>query len=155
LFELRSSEKGRGTRIYVQDLDGGGPRPISPEGVWTIGLSTPDGRFVLGSSEGQHKLYPVDGGEPRPLPALRSDDTPLQWSPDGRLVYVRRGPNVPAETERVNLDTGHREPWKTLIPPDPLGIEAIDTILVAPDGRSYCYGFSRILTDLYTAEGVK
>jgi eukaryotic-like serine/threonine-protein kinase len=150
-----ASEEGHGTRAYVQDVEGGEPRAISPEGIWTTGLPTPDGRFVPGSSGGHHSLYPVDGGEPRPLPVLKSDDIPLQWSGDGHFLYVRRGRTVPAETERVDMETGRREHWKTLMPSDPLGVEAIDTILITPDGRSYCYDPSGILTDLYVAEGVK
>ena len=41
-------EKDRGGRIYVQDIDGGSIRAISPENVGTEGLATPDSRYVVG-----------------------------------------------------------------------------------------------------------
>ena len=49
---------GQQPRIYVQDLSDGVPRPISPEGVATDGLATPDGRFVLGWSQGRTRSIP-------------------------------------------------------------------------------------------------
>jgi hypothetical protein len=148
------SEEGRLPRLYVQDVDGDEPRAISPEGVVGTGLPSPDGRFVPGSADGW-KLFPVDGGDPRPMPALTSDDIPLQWSGDGQSLYVRRGRGLPAQTERVNLATGDREPWKTLMPSDPLGVRSIPTILITPDGRSYCYDYQRTRSELYTVEGLK
>ena len=47
-----------------------------PEGVRTDGLATPDGRFVVGSTQGRHMLYPVDEGAPRPLAVLAGAITP-------------------------------------------------------------------------------
>ncbi len=41
-------EKDRGGRIYVQDIDRGSIRAISPENVGTEGLATPDSRYVVG-----------------------------------------------------------------------------------------------------------
>jgi hypothetical protein len=53
-------EEGRGNRICIQDLEGGQPRAISPEDVRTNCLITPDGRFVVGSSRGQHVLFGIN-----------------------------------------------------------------------------------------------
>src|SRR5262249_42114483 len=42
-------EKGEGDRIYVQAIDGGEPRPISPQGVTLLSFGacvSPDGHFV-------------------------------------------------------------------------------------------------------------
>ena len=40
-------EKGRGRRIYIQDVEDGSVRAIPPENVQTTGLSTTDGRYVV------------------------------------------------------------------------------------------------------------
>jgi len=40
------NERGRGTRLFVQDIQGGAARPLTPEGVARIGQVSPDGKFV-------------------------------------------------------------------------------------------------------------
>ena len=149
-------ERDHRTRIYVQRLDDGSePRPISPEGVLTDGLATPDGRFVLGRSPVDgHALYPVDRGSPRPVPFLSAGDIPLQWSQDGRYVYVRRD-SWPPEVDRVDTTTGVRGAWKTVFPADPVGIDNILRILITPDGMSYCHDYARLLTNLYVVDEVR
>jgi len=159
-------EPGRGARIYVQDLNGGEPRPISPEGWRTDALPTPDGRFVEGAAGATHILFPVDGGDPRALPFLTASDSPVQWSPDGRFLYVVRGhqwsdtpatiyQTMEAVIERVDATTGARRLWKSVRAADPVGLEAINNFFITPDGRAYCYGYVRSLSDLFIIEGVK
>jgi eukaryotic-like serine/threonine-protein kinase len=160
------SEAGHGGRIYVQDIAGSAPRAVSPEGVQTIGLATPDGRFVEGSAGGTHALYPVNGGEPLVLSFLTPEDFAIQWSADGRFLYVlRERPwpdgaaqvfgSVEAPINRIDAKTGRREIWKTLAPPDRIGLEAINKVLVTPDGRGYCYGYLWTFSSLLTVDGLK
>src|SRR5262249_39459993 len=56
-------------RVYVKPLAGGPARPLTPEGVglWTNALA-PDGTAVAVPGEGGIRIYPLDGGEPRPIP---------------------------------------------------------------------------------------
>ena len=147
-------EPGRTGRIYVQNLHDGALRPISPEGVRTDGLATPDGRFVLGSTQGRHMLYPVDEGAPRPLAFLAARDQPLQWSPDGRLLFVRRANAWPPVIDRVDMVTHQRQTWKVVSPVDPVGIEEMSRVYITPDGKSYCHDYLRWLSQLYVVEGL-
>ena len=73
-------EKDHGARIYVQDIDTGSIRAISPENVGTAGLSTSDSRYVIGRTQNQLFKFAVDGSAPIPLASLDPDDVPLQWS---------------------------------------------------------------------------
>ena len=99
--------------------------------------------------------FAVDGSAPIPLTYLDPDDEPLQWSPDGSFLFVRRAGAWPATVDRVNTATGDREWWKTIEPADPAGIEAVIRILVTPDGKSYCHDYVRILSELFVVEGLK
>jgi eukaryotic-like serine/threonine-protein kinase len=156
-------ERGRALRIYVQDLQDGPPRAISPEGVLTSGLATPDGRFVWGRPTGRggmnappaaYVLYPVDGGTPRTLPFVTSGE-PLQWSPDGRFLYMNRGGSFPPVVDRIDVTTGERREWLTVFPADSVGIDSIVRILITPDGKSYCYDYYAFLSRLYIVDGVR
>ena len=150
-------EKDQGWRIYVQDVQSGLVRAISPEIERTIGLATPDGRFVIGSTLAKTFLYPVDGGAPVPFPIITPDDVPLQWSSDGRLLYVWRGRSSkwPPVVDRVDISTGRSERWKTIQPGDPVGVDDIFRILVTPDGKAYCHDYLRYLSELFVVEGLK
>ena len=148
-------EKDRRARIYVQDIDSGAIRAISPEGVGTTGLASPDGRHVVGWTGGRLFNYAVDEGEPIPLTYLNSDDLPLQWSPDGSRMYVWRTAAWPPVVDQVNASTGQRAPWKTIQPADPVGFDSIIRIVVTPDGRSYCHDYVRIVSDLFIVEGLQ
>ncbi len=159
---VAGSEPGHGVRLYVQDLEGGKPRPITPEGVIAnriigrfVSLS-PDGKFVAAiGPDPKGALYPVDGGGPRPIPGLEAGEFPLRWSADGRWLYVRKPDELPARVFLIEVDTGRRMLWKELMPGDSAGVGRIYTILLTPDGKSYAYDYERSLSDLYLAEGLK
>ena len=149
------AEKDRGARIYVQDIDNGSMRPISPEHVATSGLSTGDSRYVIGQTRERTFKFALDGTAAIPLTYLRPDDVPLQWSTDESHLYVRRSGAWPPAVDRVNTATGAREPWKTMQPADPSGVDTIHRILITPDGTSYCHDYIRFLSELFVVEGLK
>jgi Tol biopolymer transport system component len=148
-------EKDRATRIYVQDIDRGTIRAISPESVGTVGLATPDSRYVIGQTKGQSVKYAVDGGPAIPLTYLDPDDVPLQWSADQSILYVQRRGQWPPVVDRVHTPSGRRERWKTIQPADPSGVDSVLRILVTPDGKSYCHDYVRILSELFVVEGLR
>jgi serine/threonine protein kinase len=158
-FLFAGSEPGHELRLYVQDLEGGKPRGIGPEGV-TAALPgfaiSPDGRTVA-AVDHAHKgiLIPVDGGDVRPIAGLEAGEFPLRYSPDGRSIYVWKRGDVPARIARVDLATGKREVFKDLLPADPAGVERISNVLVTPDGKGYAYCFARLLSDLFVVEGLR
>lgn len=153
------SEPDHDLRPYVQDLDGGPPRAIAPEGVtMRTGSSaiSPDGAWFAAIGPGRlAALYPTSGGEPRILPALARGDVPSRWSGDGRFLYVYRHGPIPAPVYRLDLSTGKKELWKEVGPSDSAGVTAIAHFQVTPDGRAYVYNYERTLSDLYLVEGVK
>ncbi len=156
---LAGSEAGHGTRLYVQNLEGGKPRAITPEGV-TAALPgfarSPDGNWIAAvGPERKGALFPVDGGTARPIPGIAEGEFPVRFAADGRSLYVWKRGDVPARVTRVDLETGRRELWKELMPADPAGVERISNVLVTPDGKSYVYCYARLLSDLFVVEGLK
>jgi Tol biopolymer transport system component len=151
------NEAGRGTRLWVQDLAGGPPRPVSPEGVRGYPLVvSPDGRFVSTTGPDRRPwLYPVQGGQPVAVEGLAAGEALTQWSPDGQFLYARDISSLPARIFRVERATGRRELWKELMPSDPAGVLAIFGAQASADGRSYAYTYARNLSDLFLVEGVR
>jgi Tol biopolymer transport system component len=152
-----ASEPGHGTRLFLIDLPDGRPRAFTPEGYRTFsqGIS-PDGRLVVVVGPDRRRyLYPLEGGEPTPLPGLSFDETPAQWSADGRYLYVYRRRDVPAKVWKLEIATGKRELWKEVMPADGAGIATVAPVIPTPDGRAYVYSYFRTLSDLYVVEGLK
>ena len=154
-----ASEPGHGVRLYVQEIDGGKPQPITPEGISTAlpGFAvSPDGKFVAAvGPEQKGAIFPVKGGEARPLSGLLPGEFPLRYSPDGRALYVWKRGDLPARISKIDLETGKRDVWKDLLPADPAGVERISNVLVTPDAKGYAYCYARLLSDLFVVEGLK
>ncbi len=151
-------EKGRADRLFVQEVGGGAPRPVTPEGMDAETASiSPDGRHVIvqDGTGPNFWVYPTDGGERRPVSGfLPTDYIWRNWSEDGRFAYAWHAFDLPFRVFRVELATGRREPWMTIMPQDPAGIANGD-LMITPDGKSYAYNCTRLLTDLFLVEGLK
>jgi eukaryotic-like serine/threonine-protein kinase len=146
------SEPGHNSRIYVQAIDSGTARPISPEGVSGF-VPTPDGRFVFGSSDSV-ALYPVDGqGAPRPVPGIHPEEAIFSVSPDGRSALVGVLGSYSVDVMRVDLASGRRELFKKIGPSDPAGVVLVD-VAFTPDGKYYAYSCFNALSQLYLVEGL-
>jgi Tol biopolymer transport system component len=152
------NELGHGVRLYIQDTAGDKPpRAISPEGIFPLAFAlSPDGQTVaaVGPDENGY-LYPVAGGEPRPIPGFEAGEHPICWSDDGHTIFIYRPGDLPAKVYRLDAATGKRTLWKQLIPPDSAGVRSIGPIVLSPDGKTYVYGYHRVLAELYLVQGLK
>jgi len=150
-------EPGKGVRLYVQDVDGGLPRAITGEGVnSSLFAISPDGKqVVVIGPDRRPVLLPVDGGEGQSIPGLDFGDAPIGWGSDGHSLFVYHLGEVPTHVEKLDMVTGHKQPWKELAPPDVSGVTFISAILITPDGNNYVYEYGRTLSDLYLVNDLK
>jgi len=154
---LAANEPGHSPRVYVMDVDGGTPRAFTEESITEGAAIAPDGKSVaLCGPDRVAKIYPVDGSRAQRISGVEPNDVPIQWSADGKSVYLLRRGEIPARIERLDLATGKKELWKELMPADRAGLIRIETVFVTPDGKSYAYTTSRVLSsDLYLVSGLK
>ena len=152
------SAAGRGVRCYIQDIEGGEPRPITPEGIrFHLGQKavSPDGEWIAAEGDGPPSLFPVGGGEARSIPGVEPQDSFVAWSSDGRSIFVSPELEVPRTVYSVDLSTGKRSFWKALAPADLVGVIEIWSIQISADEQSYCYSYARNISDLYLVEGLR
>ena len=148
------AEADRPDRTYVQEIRGGTPRPVTPEGVFAVGVS-PDGKFMVGPDpNGRMALFPVDGGAARAVPGLEPGQLFVQWGEDERFLYVRDD-GWPTSVYKVDLSTGKKALVLRLMPADPSGLVNVQTVVLSRDGQSYAYNYRRILSELLVVEGLK
>jgi len=146
---------GRAARCFVQSVDGGRPRPITPEGVTYCRVSR-DGKLVAAGSADMSgvKLYTIDGGTPRPIPGLQAGES-VGWTSDPNFLYVGQHAKSSIRVFRLNLLTGQRKLFKEIAVPDGPGVCDMTHVLFSPDGQSYAYGYIRLLSDLYVVSGLR
>ena len=157
---VSGAENGRGSRLYVQDLQGGEPRPISGEGVRLPRpqprLVSPDGRFIAAIGPDQAiALYPLDGGDPRPIAGLETGFVTIGWTERPGVLFV----SPDALTRRVpvfrhDVATGRRELWREFGPADPIGSPLTLRFQVTPDGSRYSYLYFLPTSELHLIDGV-
>ncbi len=157
-FVFSAREKGHFNRIYVQNLEGGEPQTLSPEGVILRPSTSPvstDGKFVLGTHRGgrEASLYPLAGGEARPVAGFEAGDWAVQWSQNGRFLYVHQHHGIPNKVWLLDPASGKKTPWLEIKPGEP--VAGIESLLMTRDGKSYVYGTERVLSELYLIEGLK
>lgn len=146
------NEHGKGTRFYVQEVSGGMPRTVTPEGT-RDGLLSTDGNQVLArGADGKYALYDIGAGETRAVPGLSDTDVLAEWSADGRSVLAYRRSEIPCRLERVELATGHRTLWKELAPADRTGLLSIRELFVTDDLGSLAYTAYYQVSSLFVSE---
>ena len=138
-------------------LQGGKPRPVSPEGLSSNTIViTPDGRgFAALNATRQVVIYPLAGGEPVICAGIEADERPYGFSEDGSLLYVMSRGMLPGRVYRVNWKTGRRELWREILPADSAGVNEISGVRLTPDGKSYAYSYVQELSELHLVEGLK
>jgi serine/threonine protein kinase len=150
---VNGREPGKQARSYLTTMDGGALIPITPEGVQ--GFPTEDGKEVVSRQGDTIKFYPIDGGQPRSIPAKIPDVT-LPWGgQSGRYVIGAEQPAVPLKLYRYDTVTGERKPWRDLVPADRAGVYVANIFDITPDARWYAYSYVRDLSDLYLVDGLR
>ena len=146
---------GHAVQCFAQDVDGGKPRAVTPEGVKFCKIS-PDGKVIAGNglTGGGGWLYPIEGGQPHPIPDLQAGEA-FAWTSDPHWLYVYQWKQPPATVYRLNILTGQRQFFKEMSPPDVAGLHNISHIYFSSDGRAYVYNYTRLLSELYLVKGLK
>jgi hypothetical protein len=143
---------GKAPRCYVRTLDAPELHPVGPEGA-DRGVISPDGKqAIVRRVTGEQLLCPADGGTPRPLPFLATDDRVLRFSPDGTKAWVL---HARRRVESVELASGQREAILELSPPGGAGMNNVRDLSLADDLRAYAYEVGEYSSRLFQIEGVR
>jgi dipeptidyl aminopeptidase/acylaminoacyl peptidase len=150
-------EAGHGGRDYLIDLTTGDAKAITPEGVAGLQVS-PDGRSTaVRGPDGKRGIWPLEGGGFHPIPGLESNYSIVGWAPDGESVYVvlnRRNAKA-AKVNRVNIQSGKMEPWRTFGEEMSGGGLFVGPPHLSSDGNAYAYPYARLLSEAYLVTGFK
>jgi hypothetical protein len=119
--------------------------------------ASPDGKLIAAlDAHGSFMLFPVEGGEPRPVPAIKPHEVVAGWGADSQSLYVYpfEG-DLPVRIDTIDLGSGRRGLFKEITPPDPAAFGGIESVVVAPGGSTYAYTYGQYLCNLYLIEGLR
>jgi DNA-binding winged helix-turn-helix (wHTH) protein/WD40 repeat protein len=148
------TESGHLPRSYVQSIQDGSARPITPEGM--LGrFPSPDGRYLVALHlDGTRALYDIRRGESHAFPGNLSKLPAFAWSPDSRYLYMYTRTGLPSQIWRFEVTNGQKRLVKQLSPTDPAGILEIFNVVMTPDEKTFVYAYDRYLSELYIVDGL-
>ena len=151
--------EGREWPLWVQDIEGGPPKPLTSDGSFVAYPSqpvSPDGRLLFAASPTYRatRLYPTGGGDSRPLPGLEGSETPVAWSAEGRAILAARLDGLPGQVHRIDVASGQRSLVRDLQLPDPIGCVPPYRLVMAANGQACALSWRRKLSALYLIEGL-
>ena len=147
------NEPGRPVRTWMYDLDSEKATPLTAEGTRGSQVS-PDGREFVVADKQRLLLAPIAGGRPRTVGELQNGETVVRWSGDGRYLFLRQPEGDAIKISRLDVATGHKEPWRTLKVPEP-GAVFVGVVALSADGKACAFSFQHDLANLYLVTGLK
>ncbi len=154
-FGAAPSERSRGWVINIGD---GAARGFTEEGVsvlWSTPVVSPDGSKAIGYDVGGWpRVYPLESGPSREISGAAADERVIQWAEDGRALFVGRREGATWRVRRLDLETDRETSWTEISPRENAGLR-LSTLYLTPNGKFWAYSCSRLLTDLYVAEGIQ
>jgi len=147
-------------RVWLQDLNGGAPKPISPEGMVNREISRDDKWVLVGVRDAatgkvSTAVLSIDDGKTVEIKGMKTQEGALGWTTDGQLyVASADAGGAGVKVEKLNPHTGVRSPWRVLATA-PIGGVIPDPPIITPDGNTYGFDYRVRLSDLYTVTGVR
>jgi eukaryotic-like serine/threonine-protein kinase len=152
---MTGNEFGRATRCFAQDISGGPPRPLTPEGT-TNGILSPDGLQILYSTAaGSYFIQLAGGGTAQPAPGLTPDDRVILWRGGNNSIYLYHPTDIPSRFERLELTSGRRMLIREIAPANRTGVLRIMGAAAADETKSLAYSYKKMTSEVFVVEGAR
>jgi eukaryotic-like serine/threonine-protein kinase len=152
---VRASESDRPPRFWVQDMLGGSPHAVTPEGISGVFVTVNHSDYICVRDTGAVRLYSIDGGPAKPLIGVMEADQVIGGSEEAKVIYLSPDASaIPLQTMKVNVATGRRQHFVTVSPVDAAGIVRLGRPHFSRDAKQYVYNQYRELSILYLATGL-
>ena len=147
------SKGAEAARTFIQPVDGGPARPVTPGGV-RLNAVSPDGLNAVAVRAGRIHLHPLAGGEARPVAAAAAGESVIRWAADGRSFFSLVRAARTFQVMRTELAGKQKKLWLEIKPVDPVGVD-LSSLVITPDGNSHAYAYQRDVSDLFLVTGLR
>jgi hypothetical protein len=149
------NEPSKPSRCYRQDILGGQPEPITPEGVVTAWVTMDSRTLLVRGVDRSWRFMPTAGGPSRAARGLTEGDFITGWATDGHSVFVYDDSQIPIRIERVDLTSGTRRFVREAAPPDRAGLLYVGGLSLIQDGAGYAYTYQKRTSTLFVVRGAR
>ena len=144
-------EASTSARCYAQDIKGGPPAVVTPDGV-TAAVLARDDRTLLIRRGDLFQLLKI-GETPIDARGFTAADALVTWNAEANGVVVADTSTLPARVDLVEPWSGRRTLLKELEPPDRAGVTSVGFVHWLPDGRGYAYAYTHDVGQLFIVSG--
>jgi len=146
---------GEPVRLYRVEIASGSVTTIGEEPVAFshVQVSPSGDQITVRQADGTSAIVSAMDGARTVLP-LEPDWRPAAWGADDRTLFLYRRGAIPGGIQRLDLETGRREPWVTLEPTARHGAQGFLAAAMTPDGERYVASYMQFITDLYAVRGL-
>jgi eukaryotic-like serine/threonine-protein kinase len=142
--------------IYMADINGSAPKLLVAGNVNDVGPASSDGKSFLCLRNHQWIVHSIEDNTDKSVQGLASGESPTAWAADSKHVFTQRRTDTGISISKLDLDTGHEEPWQVITPKDQIGLRPISTPAgITPDGRWIVFGYGTELGQLYSTDGLR
>ena len=151
-----AGEPGKPPRCYIQSVETGAVRPVTPEGIPEFLLSARGDSVYASGTDGNAYAYPLREGRPARISAAGSEpgDQFIRFASDGRSLFLFQELERNAKLFRLDGLTRRRSLLRELKPTDTAGLLRVRSVRVSADGRTIVFMARRYLSRLYLAQGL-
>ena len=132
-----------------------GVRAITPEGIgvghWSA-ISQDQKLIAAVDSSQRVRLIDMVSGTQRAADGIETGDLPVTWTADGRYLYLFA--RTQGQINRWEMQTGRRQLFREMSPPDRTGLVSSVSARITPDGKSYAYSLFTTTSELYLVDGL-
>ena len=145
---------GKPMRLFTQPVSGGPLTSLNPDVYLDWVSISPDGSQIAGLDENQNAAVVSASGGPLSVLPIPFHSAPLDWSADGKSLFVKEiNCCPPMKIYRYDFATSRCQLWKQVEPGDHVGLSYIMDAVVARDEHSYAYSYVRTLSELFVVDG--
>jgi Tol biopolymer transport system component len=158
---IAAEQAGHRPRLFAVSLDGGEPRPVTPEGFDSVPIGdeliAPNGKTLVVDGPDGLVLFDLEApnASPTRIPGLTGREAPIRWSGDGGALFVEEPRGTTMIVSRLDPRNGEKRLMKELRAIDPAGVLGAPNALITPDGKFCVYSYWRDLSDLFVVDGLR
>ena len=147
------NETGKAFRCYSQNLTGGDPVPLTPEGFDVLAVA-PDADSVAMTGQDQSvHLFSIRDQRTTAVPLSVTTDTVIGFSRDSRSLFLQPRDVLPARIDRFDIATGKRVLVREIAFGNTAGLMRLGVTRVLNDGAAYAYQYWRRTGRLFVVKG--
>jgi uncharacterized protein YbaA (DUF1428 family) len=153
---LLVGQSGETRGLFATDRRGATPKFISASTAGRPEVSPDASSILVGDPQRTMGVFGITSNSFKPIPGLEQNESVISWSADPQHVFTQARTPVGLNIFKLDLTSGRRELWQTIVPKDQVGLRPMSNeIAITPDGHWMSYAYRTQLSQLYRTDNLQ